>query len=155
MFSKKQCKELALNLKVDLNTNTEASEVHKFFKKCISSLTVDDQDLPQIQMMFSLLKRGIGLHHGGLLPILKEIVEILFSQGLVKVLFATETFAMGVNMPTRTVVFSAIEKFDGKSMRYLLPGEYTQMAGRAGRRGLDDVGVVIVLCWNELHEVYI
>jgi superfamily II RNA helicase len=80
--------------------------------------------------MKDLLLRGIGVHHGGLLPIIKEIVEILFSRQLAKVLFATETFAMGVNMPARTVVFSSIRKHDGNDWRDLLPGEYTQMSGR-------------------------
>jgi antiviral helicase SKI2 len=75
---------------------------------------------------------------------MKEVVEILFAKSLVKVLFATETFAMGLNLPTRTVVFSGFRKHDGKSFRDLLPGEYTQMAGRAGRRGLDTVGYVII-----------
>jgi antiviral helicase SKI2 len=75
--------------------------------------------------MQDLLKRGIGVHHGGLLPIMKEVVEILFSRGLVKALFATETFAMGVNMPARTVVFNEIAKYDGtlKRKRDLLPGK--------------------------------
>lgn len=74
------------------------------------------------------------------------MVELLFSRGLVKVLFATETFAMGVNMPARTVVFSGIRKHDGRSFRDLLAGEYTQMSGRAGRRGLDKTGLVIIIC---------
>lgn len=74
-----------------------------------------------------------------------EVVEILFARGLVKVLFATETFAMGVNMPAKSVVFSGIRKHDGTTFRNLLPGEYTQMAGRAGRRGLDTTGTVIIL----------
>lgn len=78
------------------------------------------------------------------------MVELLFSRGLVKVLFATETFAMGVNMPARTVVFSGTRKHDGRNFRDLLAGEYTQMSGRAGRRGLDSTGVVIIVC-NE-HE---
>ena len=81
------------------------------------------------------------------------MVEILFSRGLVKVLFATETFAMGVNMPARCVVFSGIRKHDGKSFRDILPGEYTQMSGRAGRRGLDDTGVVIIVSSDELPDV--
>ena len=67
--------------------------------------------------MLPLLQRGIGIHHGGLLPILKEVIEILFGEGLVKVLFATETFAMGLNMPARTVVFTNVRKFDGKEFR--------------------------------------
>ena len=80
----------------------------------------------------------IGIHHGGLLPILKETIEILFGEGLIKALFATETFAMGLNMPARTVVFTNAQKFDGKDMRWITSGEYIQMSGRAGRRGLDD-----------------
>jgi antiviral helicase SKI2 len=102
--------------------------------------------------MRDLLSRGIGVHHGGLLPIVKEVVEMLFQRGLVKVLFATETFAMGVNMPARSVVFSGIRKHDGHSFRELLAGEYTQMSGRAGRRGLDPTGVVIINAADELPE---
>jgi antiviral helicase SKI2 len=81
---------------------------------------------------------------------------MLFSKGLVKILFATETFAMGVNMPARTVVFSSLSKHDGQSFRDLLPGEYTQMSGRAGRRGLDSVGTVIIATFNnDIPEVRI
>ena len=83
------------------------------------------------------------------------MVEILFARGLVKILFATETFAMGVNMPARCVVFSGIRKHDGKSFRDILPGEYTQMAGRAGRRGLDATGTVIINANDSIPEVCI
>nr|KAF6363628.1 Ski2 like RNA helicase [Pipistrellus kuhlii] len=103
--------------------------------------------------MSELLHRGLGVHHSGILPILKEIVEMLFSRGLVKVLFATETFAMGVNMPARTVVFDSMRKHDGSAFRDLLPGEYVQMAGRAGRRGLDPTGTVILLCKGRVPEM--
>jgi antiviral helicase SKI2 len=103
--------------------------------------------------MRDLLSRGIAVHHGGLLPIVKEIVEILFTKGLVKVLFATETFAMGVNAPAKAVVFSSLRKHDGRSFRDLLPGEYTQMSGRAGRRGLDETGMVIIACSEEVPDV--
>lgn len=114
-------------------------------EKSIARLKPDDRVLPQIRRLRELLSRGIAVHHGGLLPIVKEIVEILFAKTLVKVLFATETFAMGLNLPTRTVVFSGYRKHDGREFRNLLPGEYTQMAGRAGRRGLDAVGSVILV----------
>lgn len=77
-----------------------------------------------------------------------QMVEMLFARGLVKLLFATETFAMGVNMPARAVVFGQLRKHDGTALRDLLPGEYTQMAGRAGRRGLDTTGVVIIAAWG-------
>jgi ATP-dependent RNA helicase DOB1 len=79
----------------------------------------DDQDLPQIGNMLPFLRRGIAIHHSGLLPFLKEVVELLFQEGLIKVLFATETFSMGLNMPARTVVFSDIKKFDGERVRYV------------------------------------
>lgn len=102
--------------------------------------------------MQELLKRGLGIHHSGVLPILKEVVEMLFQKGLLKILFATETFAMGVNMPARTVVFDSISKHDGTNFRNLLPGEYIQMAGRAGRRGLDTTGTVIILCKADVPD---
>ncbi len=95
-------------------------------------------------MLKDILLRGIAVHHGDLLPIAKEVVEILFADGVVKVLFATETFAMGVNMPAKSVVFCGLRKNDGKDFRYLKSSEYTQMSGRAGRRGLDDKGNVVL-----------
>ncbi|KAI8079697.1 NUC185 domain-containing protein [Gilbertella persicaria] len=144
-FSKKRCEEYASGLsKTDLCTSLEKSEIHVFIERSLVRLRGTDKQLPQILRMRDLLSRGIAVHHGGLLPIIKEIVEILFARGLVKVLFATETFAMGVNMPARSVVFSGIRKHDGRDFRDLLPGEYTQMSGRAGRRGLDSTGVVII-----------
>ncbi|KAK1034095.1 Antiviral helicase ski2, partial [Friedmanniomyces endolithicus] len=146
VFSKKRCEENADALaKLDYCTATEKSTIHMILEKSLARLTPDDRQLPQILRMRELLGRGIAVHHGGLLPIVKECVEILFAKTLVKVLFATETFAMGLNLPTRTVVFSGFRKPDSKSFRDLLPGEYTQMAGRAGRRGLDTVGYVILV----------
>lgn len=90
-------------------------------------MTDSDRDLPQVLLVSRFLNRGVGVHHGGLLPIVKECVEILFQRGLVRVLFATETFAMGVNMPARSVVFASVEKHDGQKMRTLLSSEYTQV----------------------------
>lgn len=145
VFSKKRCEENADSLtNQDFNNATEKSLTHMFIEKSLTRLKPEDRTLPQILRLRELLGRGIAVHHGGLLPIMKEVVEILFARSLVKVLFATETFAMGLNLPTRTVVFSGFRKHDGKGFRDLLPGEYTQMAGRAGRRGLDSVGYVIV-----------
>lgn len=115
------------------------------FKNAIDVLNDDDKKLPQVEHVLPLLKRGIGIHHGGLLPIIKETIEILFGEGLIKALFATETFAMGLNMPARTVVFTNAQKFDGVDFRWLTSGEYIQMSGRAGRRGLDDKGIVILM----------
>ncbi|XP_034401006.1 helicase SKI2W [Cyclopterus lumpus] len=153
-FSRTRCDDNARSLdSMDMTTSIEKAEIHSFFQKSVSRLRGGDRQLPQILVMRDLLKRGIAVHHSGILPILKEVIEMLFSRGLVKVLFATETFAMGVNMPARTVVFDSIRKHDGTGFRNLLPGEYIQMAGRAGRRGLDPTGTVIILCKAGVHEM--
>lgn len=146
VFSKKRCEENADALSnIDFCTAAEKSAIHMIIERSLTRLKPEDRILPQIRRLRDLLARGVAVHHGGLLPIVKEVVEILFAKTLVKVLFATETFAMGLNLPTRTVVFSGFRKHDGRSFRDLLPGEYTQMAGRAGRRGLDPVGSVIIV----------
>ena len=143
-FSKKDCEKYALSLNQDDYTDEiEKDLISQVYSNAIESLSEDDQRLPQVEALLPLLKRGIGIHHGGLLPILKEIVEILFSEGLIKTLFATETFAIGINMPAKTVVFTNTRKWDGTEMRWLSSGEYIQMSGRAGRRGKDDRGIVI------------
>ena len=111
----------------------------------MNCLSEEDRELPQIQLMLPILKKGIGIHHGGLLPIVKEIIEILFQEGLLKALFSTETFSMGLNMPSRTVVFTSVRKFDGEQFRWIGGGEYIQMSGRAGRRGIDDKGYCILI----------
>lgn len=153
-FSKKKIDENARNLNnLDLTTAKEKSEIHIFFHSSIKKLRGSDKKLPQVLQMEEILKRGVGIHHSGILPILKEVVELLFQKGLVKILFATETFAMGINMPARTVVFDSIRKHDGNNFRDLLPGEYIQMAGRAGRRGLDTRGTVIILCKGDVPEM--
>lgn len=146
VFSKKRCEENADALSnLDFCTAAEKSVIHMIIKRSLARLKLQDRALPQIRRLRDLLGRGVAVHHGGLLPIVKEVVEILFAKTLVKVLFATETFAMGLNLPTRTVVFSGFRKHDGQAFRDLFPGEYTQMAGRAGRRGLDPVGSVIIV----------
>ncbi|GMM50196.1 ATP-dependent RNA helicase [Starmerella bacillaris] len=151
-FSKRECETLALKMsKLDFNTPEEHDMVSKVFRNAIDQLAPADQQLQQIQSIYPLLKRGIGVHHSGLLPILKEVIELLFQEGLLKVLFATETFSIGLNMPAKTVVFTSVRKFDGKQMRWVSGGEYIQMSGRAGRRGLDDRGIVIMMI-NEQME---
>ncbi|KAL6947029.1 hypothetical protein ACO0QE_001887 [Hanseniaspora vineae] len=153
VFSKKRCEDYADWLDgLNFCGNRESSKIHMIIERSISRLKKEDRELPQIVKMKQLLERGIAVHHGGLLPIVKELVEILFAEGFVKVLFATETFAMGLNLPTRTVVFSEVRKHDGNSQRFLNPGEFTQMAGRAGRRGLDTFGTVIVMTYTDPLE---
>jgi superfamily II RNA helicase len=100
--------------------------------------------LPEYQRLVKLLEKGIGIHHSGMIPVLREIVEFMISKKYIKVLFATESFAIGLDCPIKTAVFVNLKKHDGgESPRYLLPHEYTQMAGRAGRRGIDTVGHVV------------
>ncbi|CCG81891.1 Uncharacterized helicase C6F12.16c [Taphrina deformans PYCC 5710] len=145
-FSKRECENLALQMsKLDMCDDVERDNVSKIFTNAMNSLSEADRKLPQIEHILPLLRRGIGIHHSGLLPILKEVIEILFQEGLIKVLFATETFSIGLNMPAKTVVFTNVRKFDGKEFRWVSSGEYIQMSGRAGRRGLDDRGIVILM----------
>ncbi|KAI5819517.1 rRNA-processing arch domain-containing protein [Pyronema omphalodes] len=145
-FSKRECEAYALQMsQLAFNDDSEKAMVTKVFENAISALSEEDRGLSQIQHILPLLRRGIGIHHSGLLPILKEVIEILFQEGLIKVLFATETFSIGLNMPAKTVVFTSLRKFDGKEQRWISPSEFVQMAGRAGRRGLDDRGIVILM----------
>ena len=101
--------------------------------------------LPEYTEMVELMSKGIAVHHSGILPILREMVELMFARGFIKLLFATETFSVGLDMPIKTAVFTDIKKFDGTGRRMFLPHEYIQAAGRAGRRGRDKIGNVIHL----------
>ncbi|KAI1139571.1 antiviral helicase [Hypoxylon sp. FL0543] len=151
-FSKRECEFMALaTSKFAFNDEGEKGMVRKVFMSAIESLSEEDRELPQIQNILPLLEKGIGVHHSGLLPILKETIEILFQEGLIKVLFATETFSIGLNMPAKTVVFTKVTKFDGNSVRPLTPSEYIQMSGRAGRRGLDERGIVIMMIDDKME----
>ena len=145
-FSKRECENYAINLnKFDYTTAEEKDSIELMFNNAIQTLSDEDRELSMIVNILPLLKKGVGIHHGGLLPIIKEITEILFQEGLVKVLFSTETFSMGLNMPARTVVFTNARKFDGENFRWISGGEYIQMSGRAGRRGIDDKGICILM----------
>jgi superfamily II RNA helicase len=100
-------------------------------------------ELPEYNKLVGLLEKGIGIHHSGMIPILREIVELMISKRYIKLLFATESFAIGLDCPIKTAIFTSLTKFDGQGERYLMAHEYTQMAGRAGRRGIDTVGHVV------------
>jgi len=134
-FSKRECEALALNMsKLEVSSTDEQSFIANIFNNAIENLSPDDRELPQISNLLPLLKRGIGIHHGGLLPILKEVNEILFQEGLIKVLFATETFSIGLNMPAKTVVFTAARKFDGREFRNAMGAGRTTWAGDLSSR---------------------
>jgi superfamily II RNA helicase len=100
-------------------------------------------ELPEYKKLVALLEKGIGIHHSGMIPILREIVELMISKKYIKLLFATESFAIGLDCPIKTAIFTSVTKFDGSQERLLYSHEYTQMAGRAGRRGIDTIGHVI------------
>jgi len=153
-FSKRDCEAYANSLmrkNFDFNDSETKGAITQIFKAAVENLSEEDQKLPQVEKMLPLLKRGIGIHHGGLVPLIKEVVELLFQERLLKCLFATETFAMGINMPSKTVLFSNTRKWDGKEFRFIRPGEYIQMSGRAGRRGIDDRGIVIQMLDEKLE----
>ena len=100
-------------------------------------------ELPEYDQLVNLLEKGVGIHHSGMIPILREIVEIMISKKYIKLLFATESFAIGLDCPIKTAIFTSINKYDGRNERILMAHEYTQMAGRAGRRGIDKIGNVV------------
>jgi len=144
-FSKKKCEEYAEILgPLSLNDEQSREHVRAFLNEAIKCLSAEDRCLPQVVSMTSMVLNGIAVHHGSLLPFVKECVELLFSMNLVKILLATETFAMGVNMPAKCCVFLSLSKIDNGTFRYLSSGEYIQMSGRAGRRGMDTVGTVMI-----------
>ena len=158
VLSKKNCQVFADRVSGSLVDGKEQSKILNEISRYLSKSTLNRDTIdkiPQIIEAKRLLSYGIGVHHSDVLPIIKEITEMLFSQGLIKVLFATETFAVGVNMPTRTVIFTQLTKYcDGLDQpRFLIPSEYLQMAGRAGRRGLDQFGTVIHLPINEMYNL--
>ena len=143
-FSRKGCEENAASLVFGsqlqlLNKRQETEILRHFDELCVQFDIVEEKKITEFRKLVSC---GIAYHHAGMLPTLKEVVERLFTSGLIQLLFTTETFAVGINMPACTVVFDSLEKFDGIGFRYLKAREYHQMAGRAGRRGIDTIGYV-------------
>ena len=147
VFSRAGCERYADKVQATLVDSSEAAKINHIWDFHLHAYKESLETLPQAHKLKALALRGIAYHHSGLLPVLKEIIEILFTRGFIKMLFATETFAVGLNMPTKTVLFFGLEKYSDESMglRALRTDEYIQMAGRAGRRGLDPVGTVIYL----------
>ena len=130
------------------------AEIDAFFDQL--ELSQEDRQLKQVQLLSSLLPRGLAYHHAGLLPSLKILVEMLFTKGYLQVVFATDTLALGLNMPARTVVVGSLSKFDGQEMRLLTPNEYNQLTGRAGRRGMDTQGAAVIPYspWEPFEESF-
>ena len=151
IFSRAQCDSavkqcLAAGLRL---TNTEErSQIREVIAEKTRTLPEDDLIVLGFHEWVDALERGIASHHAGLLPAFKECVEELFQRGLIKAVFATETLALGINMPARTVVLEKLTKWNGESHVSVTPGEYTQLTGRAGRRGIDIEGNAVIL-WNK------
>ncbi len=149
-FSRKECEIKATrNLHRRLLDRKEQARIEALFAEICDKFELDGEHDPALQGILERASRGVGYHHAGMLPIHKEVVERLFTSGLLKLLFTTETFALGINMPARTVVFDSLRKFDGVSFDYMRARDYMQMAGRAGRQGLDKSGLVISILDDE------
>jgi ATP-dependent RNA helicase HelY len=150
IFSRMGCDEAVaacLDAGLRLTTPDERQRIRDIVAERTAALTDDDLDVLGFDRWASALEMGLAAHHAGMVPPFKEAVEACFVEGLVKAVFATETLALGVNMPARTVVIERLTKFDGESRAFLTPGEYTQLTGRAGRRGIDGLGYAVVL-WS-------
>lgn len=128
----------------NFTTPEEATRIKEEIDIWLEQLPKEDRNLQQVISLTGLLPRGLAFHHAGLLPGLKVLVETLFARGYLRAVFATDTLALGVNMPARTVVVGSLSKFDGQEMRLLTPNEYRQLTGRAGRRGMDTHGSAVI-----------
>lgn len=150
IFSRNACDDAAracLEAGLRLTTGPERDRIREVVAERLTG--IDDRDLAVLGYgrFVAALENGIASHHAGMVPPFKEVVETCFVEGLVKVVFATETLAVGINMPARTVVIEKLSKFTGEHHTFLTPGEYTQLTGRAGRRGIDNIGHAVVL-WS-------
>lgn len=151
VFSRKNVEKAAneINFSLFEDDSIIPNTIENECKKIIMSKFTNYKEyleLPEYTNLIKLLQKGIGYHHAGVLAVFREMIEILFDRKLIKILFATETLAVGVNFSTTSVIYTGITKFDGNGMRLLAPHEYTQIAGRAGRRGIDKVGKVWLCC---------
>ncbi len=138
-----------------LTSAAERAEIADVVERRLAVVDAGDLTALGYEAFAEALSRGVAAHHAGLLPLFKETVEELFAAGLVKVVFATETLALGINMPARCVVLDQLVKWDGHQMADLTPGEYTQLTGRAGRRGIDTEGHAVVLGRPGLDPVHL
>ena len=151
IFSRTGCDSAVTScIKAGLSlTNSEEKElIREVIATRTHELPVEDFGVLGFYEWSAALERGIASHHAGLLPMFKETVEELFQRGLLKIVFATETLALGINMPARSVVLEKLIKWNGESHTVITPGEYTQLTGRAGRRGIDVEGNALIM-WNE------
>jgi ATP-dependent RNA helicase HelY len=148
VFSRQGCDSAVTELRqagVRLTSDEERVRIAALIDERLWELPVEDLEVLGVSAWRTSLLDGVAAHHAGLVPLFKEIVEACFQAGLLKVVFATETLALGINMPARSVVIERLEKYDGEGHVLLTPGQYTQLTGRAGRRGIDTIGHAVVL----------
>ena len=148
IFSRKGCDDAVMQClrdNVRLTTPAESKQIVTYASERMGDLSPEELEVLGYDSWVEGLRRGVAGHHAGMIPAFKETVEELFSRGLVKVVFATETLALGINMPARTVVVESLVKFTGEKHEQITPGQYTQLSGRAGRRGIDELGHCVVL----------
>jgi ATP-dependent RNA helicase HelY len=148
VFSRQGCDDAVAQLRqsgVRLTNDEERTRIADVVDSRLWELPVEDLEVLGLSRWRRSLLDGVAAHHAGLVPLFKELIETLFQQGLLKIVFATETLALGINMPARSVVIERLEKYDGEGHVLLTPGQYTQLTGRAGRRGIDPVGHAVVL----------
>jgi ATP-dependent RNA helicase HelY len=153
VFSRAGCTksvQFLMSSGIRLTTRNEEERIRETVEMRMAWMDEEDLTTLGFYEFREALAAGISSHHAGMLPVFKETVEHLFAQGLVKVVFATETLSLGINMPAKTVVIENLFKFSGERHELLTPGEYTQLTGRAGRRGIDDVGYAVVLHQKEV-----
>lgn len=150
LFSRQKCEDYANMITRSLVSSEESANIINIFDKKLAPYKKIYEKTVQYNNLRRILAKGIGYHHSGLIPILKEIVEILLDKGLLKLNFCTETFAVGFNCSCKTVVLTSLQKYTSKGFRYLHTHEALQIMGRAGRRGLDEFGTVIILPINDL-----
>ena len=151
VFSRNGCDQAVrrcLHEGVRLTTREERAEIRRVVHEAIDGMDDDDLRVLGVHEWISGLERGLAAHHAGLLPQFKAVIEQLFQRRLVKLVFATETLALGINMPARSVTIEKLDKFNGEQRLPLTSGEYTQLTGRAGRRGIDHEGHAVVV-WND------
>jgi ATP-dependent RNA helicase HelY len=158
IFSRRQCDVAVENLlasKISLITSEEAIKAEKLIEQVLYALEGEDWNLLGIDRWQAAVRRGFASHHAGLLPVIKETTEKLFQEGLLKLVFATDTLALGINMPARSVVLDKLDKWNGESHELLSAAEYTQITGRAGRRGIDTRGASVICFSRAVDPKYL
>ncbi len=158
LFSRAACSEAALSVLdagIHLTSSDERRRIRQIAADRMANLSESDREVLGYDRFLQALEAGVAAHHAGMVPPMKEVVETCFEQGLVKAVFATETLALGINMPARTVVIEKLTKWNGDGHEFLSPAQYTQLTGRAGRRGIDEFGDAVVLWspWVRFEQV--